>query len=213
MKRILLIEDGRPFWPRIRDLLRKVNAVVEELGPGETFAERGGTAPDLLIVGDAGRAAGRTGRWRGPLLVLEKGRDPDDVTPRDGAAQQVTASSSVGERTFLALTSRLLGVSERRLFRAVIGVKRARQAHVHMGASREFSLTGLSFTAPAELAVGERIVVSFYVPGAGQRVALEAEVARAFPDPEDGSTCYGARFAGLSPAEEDVLRRFVWAER
>ena len=213
MKRILLIEDGRPFWPRIRDLLKKVNAVVEELGPGEAFAAGRTAPPDLVVIGDAGRAPGLAGWWQGPLLVLEKGRAPEHVTPRAGAAQQVTASSSIDERTFLTLTSQLLGVSERRLFRAVIGVKRAGQAHVHMGASREFSLTGLSFSAPADLAVGERVLVSFYIPGARQRVSLEAEVARSFPDPEDGSLCYGARFPGLSSADADLLKRFVWAER
>jgi len=212
VKRILLVEDGRPFWPRIRDLLRKVNAVVEELPPGAA-ATPAQAAADLVITGDAGRVAGPAGRRRGPLLVLEKGRAPELVTPREGAEHQVTASSSIDERSFLTLTSRLLGVSERRHFRAVIGVKRARHAHVHMGASREFSLTGLSFSVPADLAVGERVVVSFYVPGARQRVSLESEVARVFPDPEDGAPCYGARFVGLSAAEEDVLRRFVWAER
>jgi hypothetical protein len=206
VKRILLIEDGRPFWPRIRDLLKKVNAVVEELGPGEAFAEGRAAPPDLVVIGDAGRATGLAGWWQGPLLVLEKGRAPEHVTPRAGAAQQVTASSSIDERTFLTLTSR-------RLFRAVIGVKRAGQAHVHMGASREFSLTGLSFSAPADLGVGERVLVSFYIPGARQRISLEAEVARSFPDPEDGSRCYGARFPGLSSADADLLKRFVWAER
>ena len=44
-------------------------------------------------------------------------------------------------------------------------------------------------------------------------VSLEAEVARSVPDPEDGSRCYGARFPGLSSADADLLKRFVWAER
>jgi len=209
VKRILLIEDGRPFWPRIRDLLTKVNAVVAEVPPGEPPAA---AAPpsDLVIIGDTGFASRPRGWWTGALLVLEKGRAPDLVTAIGPGDRQVAASSSIDERAFLALTSRLLGVSERRLFHAIIGVKRAGQVHVHMGASREFSLTGLSFSLAEELQPDERIVVSFFVPGARSRVSLEAAVARSFVDPEDGSRCYGARFVGLSAEEQTVLKRFVW---
>lgn len=210
MKRILLIEDGRPFWPRIRDLLAKVNAIVEEAPPGAPAAAADGARPDLVVIGDTGYGSRPRAWWSGALLVLEKGRAHDLVTPIDAADRQVTASSSIDERAFLALTSRLLGVSERRLFRAVIGVKRAGLAHVHMGASREFSLTGLSFSLGVDLQPGERVVVSFYVPGAASSVSLESEVARSFVDPEDGSTCFGARFVGLSADEQQVLKRFVW---
>lgn len=213
MKRILLVEDQRPFWPRIRDLLAKVNAVVAEARPGDSIATGAAARPDLVVIGDASHAARSPGWWDGALLVLEKGRDPDLVTPIGNGSQQVTGSSSIGERAFLALTSRLLGVSERRQFRAVIGIKRAGQAHVHMGSSREFSLTGFSFSLGVELLQGERILISFYVPGAAHsRVSLEGEVARSFSDPEDGSSCYGARFVGLSAEEQQVLKRFVWAE-
>jgi len=212
MKRILLVEDDRPFWPRIRDLLTKVNAVVEEVRAGSPPAASGGPEADLVVIGDTGFAARPGGWWSGALLVLEKGRAPDLVTSIGEGDRQMVASSGIDECAFLALTSRLLGVAERRLFRAVIGVKRAGQTHVHMGASREFSLTGLSFTLAIDLRSGERIVISFYVPGAPSRIALEAEVARSFADPEDGSTCFGARFVGLSAEEQRVLERFVWGQ-
>jgi hypothetical protein len=212
VKRIMLIEDGRPFWPRIRDLLAKVNAVVAEVRPGDSIPADVAARPDLVVIGDTSQAARSPGWWEGALLVLEKGRAPDFVTPIGDGSQQVTASSSIGESAFLALTSRLLGVSERRLFRAVIGIKRAGQAHVHMGASREFSLTGFSFSLEVALLQGERILVSFYVPGANSRVSLEGEVVRSFADPEDGSSCFGARFVGHSVEEQQVLKRFIWAE-
>lgn len=124
----------------------------------------------------------------------------------------MTASSSIAGRSLLGLTSRLLGVSERRIFHAVIGVRRAGQAHVSMGASREFSLSGLSFSLEVELPLDERVVITFFVPGARQRVALEAEIVRSFMDPEDGAACYGARFVGLSAEERDMLKGFVWGE-
>lgn len=209
MKRILLVEDGRPFWPRIRDLLAKVNAVVDEVRPGDPVGV-GDPRPDLVVIGDKDYACRPPGWWAGALLVLEKGQAPDLVTPIGEGDRQLSASSSIDERTFLGLTSRLLGVSERRLFRAVIGVKRVGQAHVHMGSSREFSLTGLSFSVGVDLRPEERIVISFYVPGARCRVSLESEVARSFADPEDGSSCFGARFVGLSAEEQQVLKRFVW---
>lgn len=212
MKRILLVEDGRPFWPRIRDLLAKVNAVVEEQGLGAPVPARGGARPDLVVIGDSSHAARPPGWWDGALLVLEKGRAPGLVTPIGGGSLQMAASSSIGERDFLALTSRLLGVAERRLFRAVIGVRRPGQDHVYMGASREFSLTGLSFALAVDLPPSERILISFFVPGARRRVSLEGEVVRSFPDPEDGSRCFGARFVGLAAEEQQVLKRFVWAE-
>jgi len=212
VKRILLIEDDRPFWPRIRDLLAKVNAVVAEVRPGDSITAGAAARPDLVVIGDTSYATRSPGWWDGALLVLEKGRAPDLVTSIGDGSQQVAASSGIGERAFLALTSRLLGVSERRLFRAVIGIKRAGQAHVHMGASREFSLTGLSFALAVDLRPGERIVISFYVPGARDRIFLEAEVARTFADPEDGSDCFGARFVGLSAEEQRVLERFVWGQ-
>lgn len=212
MKRILLIEDDRPFWPRIRELLTKVNAVVEEVRPGNPIGEAAGSPPDLVVIGDTGFASRPQGWWPGALLVLEKGRAPDLVTPIGAGDRRVAASSSIDERAFLALTSRLLGVAERRLFRAIIGVKRAGQSHVHMGASREFSLTGLSFALAVDLRTEERIVISFYVPGVGSRISLEGEIARSFVDPEDGSGCFGARFVGLSADEQRILKRFVWGQ-
>jgi hypothetical protein len=212
VKRITLVEDGRPFWPRIRDLLAKVNAVVQEVRLGDAIPTAAAARPDLVVIGDTGFAVQPPGWWDGALLVLEKGRDSDLVTPIGAVQLQVTASSSIGERPFLALTSRLLGVSERRLFRAVIGVKRAGREHVHMGASREFSLSGLSFALREELLQGERVMISFYIPGARRRVSLEGEVVRSFTDPEDGSGCYGARFVRLSPDEQQVLKRFVWEQ-
>lgn len=212
MKRILLIEDERPFWPRIRDLLAKVNAVVAEVGPGDAIAAAMATRPDLVLIGDARQAALNPGWWDGALLVLEKGRPADLVAPIGPGTHRMAASSSIGEREFLSLTSRLLGVSERRLFRAVIGIRRAGQEHVYMGASREFSLTGLSFSLAVDLKISERILISFFIPGARRRVALEGEVVRDFADPEDGSRCFGARFLGLSTDEQLVLKQFVWAE-
>ena len=118
MKRILLIEDGRPFWPRIRDLLAKVNATLEERRPGDPPAADSRPKPDLIVIGDAAHEARPPGWWDGALLVLEKGKPPEQVTPIGPGTRQVAASSSIDERAFLALTSRLLGVSERRLFRA-----------------------------------------------------------------------------------------------
>jgi hypothetical protein len=212
MKRIALVEDDRPFWPRIRDLLAKVNAVVQLLHPGDAIPATTAAKPDLVIIGDTGFAARPPGWWDGALLVLEKGRDPDLVNPIGAGSQQVMASSSVGERPFLALTSRLLGVAERRLFHAVIGIRRAGREHVHMGASREFSLSGLSFALREDLLQGELVMISFYVPGARRRVSLEGEVVRSFADPEDGSTCFGARFVRLSADERQVLQRFVWGQ-
>lgn len=212
MKRVLLIADGRPFWPRIRDLLGKVNATVEEGRPGVPLAAVEALRPDLLITGDAEHASRTRGWWSGALLVLEQGRAPDLVTPLGEGDRQLAASSGIGERAFLALTSRLLGVSERRLFRAIIGVKRAGQAHVFMGASREFSLSGLSFGVAVELRPGEQVVISFCVPGTRTRISLAVEVVRSFVDPEDGSCCYGARFVALSAEERQVLRRFVWGQ-
>jgi len=212
MKTIVLIEDGRPFWPRIRDMLAKVNAVVEEVRSGAVTTAGAATKPDLMVIGDTDFHARGPGCWEGALLVLEKGRAPDLVTPIGSGSQRFTASSSIGERAFLTLTSRLLGVSERRLFRAIIGVRRAGQDHVHMGASREFSLTGLSFSLGADLPEGERVLFSFYVPGASGRVSLEGEIVRSFVDSDDGSSCFGARFVGLSAEEQQVLKRFVWEQ-
>lgn len=212
MKRILLIEDDRPFWPRIRDLLAKVNAVVAEERLGHPPSARAAERPDLVVIGETSHAARSRDWWDGALLVLEKGRAPELITPIGEGGRQVTASSSIAERPFLALTSQLLGVSERRLFRAVIGVKRAGQEHVHIGASREFSLTGLSFSLGVDLPRGEQVLISFYIPGARSRVSLAGEIVRAFVDPEDGSSSFGARFVGLAAAEQQLLKRFVWAE-
>lgn len=212
MKRIWLVEDDRPFWPRIRGLLAKVNAVVTVVGPGGAIPADPAGRPDLVAIGDVNQAARSPEWWGGPLLVLGQARASDLVTPIGTGSQQVTASSSIGERALLALTSRLLGVSERRLFRAVIGIRRTGQGHAVMGSSREFSLTGLSFSLGESLVQGERVQISFYVPRVAGRVSLEAEIVRPFVDPKKGSSCYGARFVGLTADEQRVLKRFVWDE-
>jgi hypothetical protein len=212
VKRILLIEDDRPFWPRIRDLLGKVNAVVTEARPGTIATAAASGPPDLVVVGDGNLGVLRP-EWRsGALLVLQKGRAPDAVVPLGDGERQLVASSSIDARSLLALTSRMLGVSERRLFCAVIGIKREGDGHLHMGASREFSLTGLSFSLAEALRPAEQVVVSFHIPGAGRRVHLRAEIVRSFPDPDDGAACYGARFVHLGDQERDLLKAFVWAE-
>ncbi|MDP2166895.1 MAG: PilZ domain-containing protein [Thermodesulfovibrionales bacterium] len=203
MKTICLIKDKRPFWNEIAGHLRDANAKVVALEQNEGAAVLR-SKPDIVITGEAA-FRGLSGEAKDiPRIVIVDGKPPEErlknvrylMWPED-------------KEHMLEITSQMLHVSERRLFKAVIGIERKGEKAMYMGRSENFSETGLAFKVDTALKAGDTVLVSFYVMGIDKRVSLEAEVARSGVDPDDGSAYYGARFINLTHKDKEILSGFV----
>jgi hypothetical protein len=205
-----VVRDERPLWAELAALLGKVNARVVACTPAEIADAADEAGPDLVLLAERVRRE-TGGTLQRPQLVL---REDGGVLFVEGSRPPVTFFSwPMKEDAFLELTARMLRVSERRTFRALIRVLRTRTRESAMGTSQDFSLSGMSFRTPLALERGEPVVISLHLPGGRGSMQLLAEITREAVDPADGEAYYGARFGGLEPEVRAMLRDFVWETR
>lgn len=208
MKTIVVVRDEDAFWHEIDKLLVGVNAEIRRI----VSVPQDPGVPDrvgLIIVGVRTFMADpdRFRQW--PTLVLTEGIPPDTVIRDEAGRKLVILGWPSRPETFLEETARLLEVSERRMFAALVRVFCKRESYSFIGSSREFSMTGMSFTLATPLKMGEQVEISFTVPGVERSTRFEAEVVRSFVDPADQSSCYGVCYSNLTREARDVLTRFI----
>jgi hypothetical protein len=208
---VLVVRDDQAPWDEVAALLEKANARVVSCTQEEVAAAADEAGPDLVLWSDRVRRGARPAVQR-PQLVMRP--DGEGVLFVEGSRPPVAFFSwPLPEEVFLELTARMLRVSERRSFRALIRVLRTRTRESAMGTSQDFSLSGVAFRTSLTLQCGEPIVVSLHLPGGRGSVQLLGEVSRQAIDPADGEPYYGARFVGLEPEVRTLLRDFVWEAR
>ncbi len=211
MRTVLVVRDGRPLWDEVVAFLEKAHARVVSCTPEEAAAATDEAGPDLVLMPDEVRRGAGAALQR-PQLVLREGSG--GVTFVEGSRPPVAHFAwPLSEGVFLELTARMLRVSERRVFRALVRVLRTRTRDSAMGTSQDFSLSGMAFRAPLRLEPGEPVVVSLHLPGGKGSMQLLAEITRESVDPSDGEVYFGARFSGLEPEVRSLLREFVWGAR
>lgn len=210
VRTVLLVRDAGGFWAEVESHLAKVNARVVACTAPELATALDEVGPDLVVLGEAvHRTLG--GVLTRPQIVVRREPTPA-VQVVDGARPALAfAGWPLPEATFLELTARMLRVSERRTFRALIRIFRPRVRESLMGISLDFSLSGMALRTDQALELGETLVISLHLPGGKGSLSLLSEVTRTATDPTDGTTYYGARYVNLDPPTRQTLREFVWS--
>jgi hypothetical protein len=210
MKNIYLIKDAKPFWADIERALSGVNAKVSTFD-GQTAQEAiSRQAPDLIIIAESIHHDISAMVQKLPKLILKKNMLPGTIIQGSTNGDCITAGWPLEEKSFLEITSRLLFVSERRKFRAMIRIFTKGVKTGFAGQSEDFSLTGIAFKTDQQFPLGEEVAISFYVTEVKKSIKLDAEITRQGIDPADGSSYYGARFINLSSEDKEVLKKFIW---
>lgn len=209
MRTVLLVRDDAAFWDEVGSRLGKANARVVACTAEELVAAADEVGPDLVVLSDRVHQGAGAG-LRQPRIVVRLEPQPS-VRVVDGSRPPLAfAGWPLPEATFLELTARMLRVSERRTFRALIRILRPRVRETVMGTSLDFSITGMALRTETALELGETVVISLHLPAGRGSLSLLSEVTRVASDPTDASTFYGARFLNLDPPTRQSLREFVW---
>lgn len=208
MRTVLLVSEGEFPWADLKRLLAKANARIVECTFARFAETAGRTKPDLVVMDEqTHRAAGSS--LQHPHVVVRFGAASGVTIPAHAQPPVAWVSWPVDDSVFLEITARMLRVSERRTFRALIRVFVPRSGQWFMGRSEDFSLTGLAFHCDRSFAAGEPLVVSLHLPGGAGGVEFSVEVTREVVNPADGKTYLGARFVRLEPAVRRKLDDFI----
>lgn len=207
MKTIYLIKDKSPLWEELADYLKTVNAEVIHLKEKSVVDGLSKTPPHLIILSEIHYEAISNISKNIPKIIIKD--SAVQTGPEVKAKDTYFLSWPIDKAAFLEITSRLLYISERRLFNALITVTLKDKNESYMGSSENFSLTGVAFKVDAALNTGMTVTISFFVPNLGKRVNLDAEVVRTSLDPVTGLVYYGARFLNLTPEAKAILSQFV----
>ncbi len=210
MKLILLIDDRHLAWSQIALGLQEVNARISIFTLEECRNALESAKPDLLILGDEShRLLSAAARGVQKLVISEEIPPGNIIRTREGR-NSVRIGWPVGRKAFKELTSRLLSVPERRLFRTPVLIAPEKADVSLRGSSEDFSLAGMSFRTAGNLEPEEKITVSFGSHEQRPGLRLDARVVRRHPEQDRQSTFYGARFDELTQEERHALERFVW---
>lgn len=192
-----------PLWKEVAGYLKSANAEVftfDESALSATLPRQ----PDLIIAGE--KAYQAISAQNIPKIVIA-----------DGNAKAVERKAKdiyfvvwpISKEAFLEITARLLYISERRVFNALITITLKDKNETYLGRSENFSMSGIAFKCDKPLNKADEVIISFYVAGVSRRVSLEADVVRSAIDPADGTAYYGARFINLTAETKDILSRFI----
>lgn len=209
MRTVLVVRDDGGFWAEVEARLAKANARVVACTAADLTATVDEVGPDLVVLGEAVHRAQKEALMR-PQIVVRREASPGVQVVEGARPALAYAGWPLAETTFMELTARMLRVSERRIFRALIRILRPRIRESFMATSLDFSLTGIALRTDHLLELGETVVISLHLPGGKGSLRLLSEVTRLATDPTDGSTYYGARYLNLDPPTRRSLREFVW---
>lgn len=203
MKSICLIRDKRPLWEEVIGYLKSANAEVfifDESDLSATLSKK----PDLIISGE--KAHETISVQNIPRIIVTDGKQ---MTVEKKTKDVYFVVWPLYKEAFLEITARLLYISERRVFNALITIAFKDKKETYIGRSENFSMTGIAFKCDKLLKKADKVIISFYVAGLSKMVSLEAEVMRSAIDPADGMTYYGARFISLTSETKKILSHFI----
>jgi hypothetical protein len=207
MLNVYLLKDNNDHWREIERCLQSVNANVIPLDPaaGPDDLKR---TPNLVIVGEGSWNEILDFRLRKQvMIIIGRGGEPGTITPEPDNEKRVSVTWPVTSNEFLKLTSELSLIAERRTFKAILRIFQGDSDFPSMGQSIDFSSSGLAFRAQNDFDLGERMDVSFSLPGVEVSLRVPIEIVRK----ADGSAgiTYGARFLGLDSMDRKAIDKFI----
>jgi hypothetical protein len=205
---VYILKDDGDCWPDVERCLRSVNANVIPIDPDCDPDDLKKRTPNLVIVGEGAWNEILDFRLRKQVMIIigQKGR-PGTITPSPDNEKRVSVGWPVTAEEFLNLTSELSRLAERRTFRSILRLFQGDSEFPVMGQSLDFSSSGLAFRSQGDFELGERLDVSFSLPGLETSLRLTVKIMRKAD--EVGGTTYGARFLGMDALDRRVVDEFV----
>jgi hypothetical protein len=209
MKRICLIRGGGEYWRKIEDFLGGVNATVIVMDGEPRQEEIMRHHPDLLITDS--RVHHNMLRWLGqmPVIVVKEGTPPTTMLREDTDRNLLITGWPLARARFLGITSSMLSIAPRRIFRTLIRIFTEGDDIGSLGQSTDFSLSGMAFKTEKGLVRGDEITISFSIPEASRSLRIGVEIVRGGAAGEDGRTPYGARFLDIDAGNRRLLTTFI----
>jgi len=209
VKKICLIRDERPLWTEVEKFLGGVNAQIF-IQSGEPHAHEILRFEPNLIIAHARAHHGLVHKIRKfPFIVLKDGTPPVALV-RDAAERNLLITGWPLQRgQFLEITSRMLSVAPRRVFRTLIRIFVEGESVGSLGQSTDFSRSGVAFKTERRLKRGDKITISFSLPEENTSLRLGAEIVRVAQDNREKGAFYGARFATLTVSKMILLNSFI----
>jgi hypothetical protein len=204
MKTICIVKDERPFWTEIESYLKTVNARVIPLDLRAVLKDISEKNPDIVIAGERALRELAGISQNIPKLVITEG-DVAESKSKDVFFLKWTTT----KEPFLELTSRLLYISERRIFKTVITIYHKGRNDTFLGKSLNFSLSGMAIKVDRPLDSGDILSISFFIPNSDNRISIDAEVMRKSVDLDGSFVYYGVRFIDLDDRIKDMLEGFI----
>ena len=165
--------------------------------------------PDLLITDS--RVHHNMLRWLGqmPVIVVKEGTPPTTML-REAAGRNLLITGWPLEKSrFLDITSSMLSIAPRRVFRTLIRIFSEGDDIGSLGQSTDFSLSGMAFKAEMRFSRGDEITISFSIPEASDSLRIGIEIVRSASAGEDGRSAYGARFLNIDAEDRRLLTTFI----
>lgn len=212
VRTVLVVCEGQIPWDDVKRLLGRANARVADCTLAQLGEAASRTNPDLVILGEEAHQAALSSFQR-PRIVVFAGGKAEVTMPANSRPPLARVPWPIDEATFLEVTARMLRVSERRTFRALIRILPPGSSDWFLGRSEDFSLTGLAFHADRAFVPGDPLVVSLHLPGDEGAIQFDVVVTREAVDPHHRTAYYGARFVQLAPETRRKLQDFIVGAR
>ena len=213
MKQIFVLAGAEPLWDVIIRRLERVNArvLILERSSAREAVER--LRPDLLITGEEEHEALPSRAPCAVRLVVSESFPAGKILRSRAGRAVVNLGWPAGEEDFVALTSRLLCVPERRAHRTALHITAREKSAPIPGESIDFSLTGVAFMAEADLEPRAKVAIVFGGQTPEKKLCLGVSLVRSVPGQNGGPSLYAGRFVDLTQSERHSLERFVWGIR
>ncbi len=136
---------------------------------------------------------------------------PVETALASGCGANIFLQKPFSATTLLEHVEKLLAISTRKGYRVLLRarVKGSTDATQFFCTSRNLSVSGILIECDRNLAIGDQVACSFYLPEAAH-ITAEGEVARAEKMP-DGKLQCGIRFTMISTESQREIEKFILA--
>ncbi len=220
MKKILIVDDLKPFVEESRNILKGADVQIFTAGSGNEAIEiHRRERVDLILLdldmpdmrGDKVCSIIRNDpdlKFVSILMVI-KLRDADiELCRQCGANDYIT--KPIDPIALLSKTVTLLDIPARKEYRVLMNLKiSGEKDNISFSAiSLNISINGILLQTAAALSIGDRIKCSLFLPG-GSQIAFTGEIIRAEKSASEGLNYYGVRFTSISEDSREAIDYFV----
>jgi CheY-like chemotaxis protein len=219
MKKILIVDDLRPFIEKERNILNRADFHLLTAASGEDALEIVKKEhvdlilTDLNMPGMNGDDLSKAIRnddalKRVSIIIVCSNKESDmERCAASGANEVITRP--LDARKLIEKATMLLNVPKRKHLRVLmkVVVNGNFRSEPFFCTTHNISTSGILLESERTLSKGDTITCSFFIPGS-ERIEVEGAVKRVERQGK-GSFLYGVRFIGLGPDKERIVDEYV----